>query len=157
MSDFPSTGPTTGSPFHVDRKILRTLHPVNRKFHVAVNLDLDAFGKRLEALRKRAGLTQTQLAEVVGGGTSKISEWESGGRKPDAEGLLRAAVRLGTTVDYLLTGSSGAAEWTRERLTALLADLEAGTWREIPPDQTVRKAPVKDVPRPTRQTKKRGA
>lgn len=97
---------------------------------MAVKLDLAGFGKRVGDLRDEAGLTQKQLAAVVGGGDSKVSEWESGKRAPDAESLMRLAVALGTTVDYLLTGEEGAGEWARDRLLALVNELNRGAWRE---------------------------
>ena len=52
--------------------------------------------------RKKAGLTQGELAEKVGVKRLTIWAYESGRRKPNQEMLERLAVALNCTIDDLL-------------------------------------------------------
>lgn len=52
--------------------------------------------------RKEAGLTQKQLANLLGLKRSSISKWENGASKPRAETLKKLADLLNCTVDELL-------------------------------------------------------
>jgi transcriptional regulator with XRE-family HTH domain len=61
-----------------------------------------SFGRRLRAMRRQIGLTQTELAGADMS-TSYISLLESGKRRPTADTLTRLAARLNTPVE-LLTG-----------------------------------------------------
>jgi len=67
-----------------------------------------AFGRRLIAIRKARGLTQTQLADLVGVKQSSISYHETEGDAPSGEMLMHLATALKTTVDELL-GAAPAA------------------------------------------------
>ena len=42
-------------------------------------------GKQIKKARHLAGLSQGELGNLIGKGTSTISEWESGKRSPDVE------------------------------------------------------------------------
>lgn len=67
------------------------------------NIDeLTEFGKRLSALRKQAGYTQTELAKELGISQRMISYYEAHTEHPPA-GLLPSLARLlGVTSDELL-------------------------------------------------------
>lgn len=52
--------------------------------------------------RKKAGLTQKQLAEKLGVTQACIGMWETGNRKPDIVDLKKLARVLGCTADELL-------------------------------------------------------
>ena len=58
-------------------------------------------GAKIRAARKAAGLTQPQVAEVMGCRQKDISRWENG-RPMLAETLKRLAAALGCSVDELL-------------------------------------------------------
>ena len=60
------------------------------------------FGDELKAIRKKKGLTQTQLAELCNVKQGTIANWESGIRKPDPETIARIADIFGVTTDSLL-------------------------------------------------------
>lgn len=61
--------------------------------------------KGLRRLRKKAGLTQVQLAAAIGSAsTGIVSMWESGVRSPRAEFLPKLAKVLGCTIDELYRG-----------------------------------------------------
>ena len=58
--------------------------------------------KNLERLRKAAGLTQAQLAELVGVDQATVSRWESGERWPMITIAFDVANALHCTIDDLL-------------------------------------------------------
>ncbi len=57
----------------------------------------------IAAERKRAGMTQAELAEVLGYSDKTISKWERAEGLPDVLCLKRMADRFGISVDALLT------------------------------------------------------
>ena len=60
-----------------------------------------AFGERLQEARRRAGLTQEELAEQLEVSRQAVSKWESGRGYPELEKLLYICERCGTTMDAL--------------------------------------------------------
>jgi transcriptional regulator with XRE-family HTH domain len=59
-------------------------------------------GAHLVDLRKAAGLTQTDLAELVGVPQQTIAFWEQSSRPPRSEALPRLAKALGVRVEALI-------------------------------------------------------
>jgi tetratricopeptide (TPR) repeat protein len=80
--------------------------------------DPAAVGRRLREERERAGLSQRQLA-FPGCTAAYISRVEAGARIPSLQILRELARRIGTTADYLATGSD------ESELSVRLADAEA--------------------------------
>lgn len=60
------------------------------------------FGERVAALRKKYGMTQSQLAEQLNVSNKTISRWETGDGYPEITLLAPLAKALGVSVDYLL-------------------------------------------------------
>ena len=60
------------------------------------------FGRKVKLLRKERGLTQKQLADMVGVAVSAISAYESGNRYPTYSGLITLARIFHVSTDYLL-------------------------------------------------------
>ena len=58
-------------------------------------------GKKIRALRFKAGLTQEQLAEKLGVGPQAVSKWENAAAMPDITALPVLAEVFGVTVDDL--------------------------------------------------------
>lgn len=69
-----------------------------------VKLYLKETGQRIMDRRKKLGLTQEQLAEKCELTTQAVSYFESGKRAMRPENLMKLAVGLGVSTDYLLTG-----------------------------------------------------
>lgn len=60
------------------------------------------FGKRLVQLRYERGLTQTQLAELIGSTQKNISHYETVGKLPPAVVVIKLAEALEVSTDQLL-------------------------------------------------------
>lgn len=60
------------------------------------------FGERIRQLRKAKGLTQAQLAELVGGTKVMVSSYELGTRFPPYTTLVKLAQIFGVSTDYML-------------------------------------------------------
>ena len=90
------------------RKIFtKTIDKVNNfRYNVNVIQKGDDKVNTVAERRKEAGLTQKQLANLLGLKRSSISKWENGASKPRAETLKKLADLLNCTVDELLKEAS---------------------------------------------------
>lgn len=70
--------------------------------HSVHSLDLMAFPDRLARLRKDKGLTQKELAEIVGLNQAQVHRYEKGAAEPSMSALKRLALALGVTTDELV-------------------------------------------------------
>ncbi len=59
-------------------------------------------GQRIRDARKKAGMTQAELAEKLGVPYQSVSQWERGLRKPKIETLKKFAVLLGVDIAYFM-------------------------------------------------------
>lgn len=92
-----------------------------------------SLAKNLRAFRRRADLTQTELATRSGVKQNAISSWEKGKAVPTVRSLVRIANGLGCSVDDLLAGVD--PEYDERRSSQLLHTIE-------PVSEFVRQAPV---------------
>ena len=63
-------------------------------------------GEKIKELRSAKGITQSELAEIVGVTTSAVSSYEVSARQPSYDILVKMAKLFNVTTDYLL-GMSG--------------------------------------------------
>ena len=63
------------------------------------------FNEKLQELRKKKGLTQEELAEILFVSRTAVSKWESGKGYPNIESLKAISVFFGITIDELLSGA----------------------------------------------------
>ena len=63
-------------------------------------------GEKLKEIRKRFGLSQEELAEMLNVSRQAITKWENDGGKPDIDNLLELSKKFGITVDSLLNNES---------------------------------------------------
>lgn len=64
--------------------------------------DVYDFGVRLRQLRKRKGITQSQLGEILGVTKNAVSHYESNTQTPSIAKIVQLAIHLNTSTDYLL-------------------------------------------------------
>ena len=70
---------------------------------------MSAIGVRIRDTRKRAKLTQQQLADWCGVSRAAVAQWENGTTNPATERVVKAAAALGVDSGYLL-GSNYAVD-----------------------------------------------
>ena len=69
-------------------------------------LDSDKIGRAIRTLRKKAGMTQKELADQLFISTMAVSKWETGKSVPDTATLQNLALILDMDVDGLLDGTA---------------------------------------------------
>lgn len=77
-------------------------------------------GNRIKELRKKNGMTQEKLADMLGVSTPAVSKWETGTSYPDITILSPLARALGTDLDSLLGFEEFISE---ERITAISQEI----------------------------------
>ena len=70
------------------------------------NLYIMGFAERLKKARNDRGLSQTDLARLVGIHYTQVGRYEKKGAQPSAEILSRLSNALGVSSDYLTNGTS---------------------------------------------------
>ena len=76
-------------------------------------------GERITVLRKRAKLSQEQLAKQLNVSASTIGMYEQGRREPSIRTLIALSQTFGVSLDYLLTGAE-ASERDAKRIAGIL-------------------------------------
>ncbi|MBT2634585.1 helix-turn-helix domain-containing protein [Bacillus sp. ISL-26] len=71
-------------------------------------------GKRITSLRKKANLTQEQMAAKLNITRSALSQYELGSRNPDYDLLIKIADFFDVSIDYLLRGEDHYKDKARE-------------------------------------------
>lgn len=73
------------------------------------------FGKRISVLRRKAGLSQAELAEKLGVTSQAVSKWECGNAIPDVDLLLELSHLYQVTINEMLEDMDLIFELTGER------------------------------------------
>ena len=68
------------------------------------------FQQRLYDLRKKAGLSQEGLADLLGVTRQAVQKWEAGASRPDMDNLAALARYFNVTLDYLVRGIESQTE-----------------------------------------------
>lgn len=89
----------------------------------------DGFSTKLRLARKRANLTQKQLAERIGALQNSVSQWECGLIRPSPDVIRTLCEALNVTADYLLGVAPAPAQLTG---VPVQANLICITPRKIP-------------------------
>ncbi len=66
------------------------------------------FSEKIKAARKKCGISQEGLAELLGVSRQAVSKWELGDGYPQTEKLAELARTLNVSLDYLLLGEEAA-------------------------------------------------
>lgn len=64
---------------------------------------------RIQLQRKEKGLSQDDLASVIGVSRQAVSKWESEQSSPDLDKIISLSDYFGVTTDYLLKGTESPA------------------------------------------------
>ena len=76
-------------------------------------MNLDSFaqtlGDRLRTYRERAGLTQSDVADMLNITAQAYSHYETGRRAPSPDNFYRIAQIYHTSMEYLLTGEQDSS------------------------------------------------
>ena len=83
------------------------------------------FSEKLIRLRRREGLSQEVLAEVLGVSRQAVSRWEQGTALPDGAKLLPCARHFGVSVDWLL---DDAQDWEAQAAPAAPGKARSLAW-----------------------------
>lgn len=67
------------------------------------------FQERLFELRRQAGLSQEDLANILDVTRQAVQKWESGASRPDMDNLVALAEHFHVSLDYLLLGRAMAS------------------------------------------------
>ncbi|ANT66609.1 LexA family protein [Aeromonas hydrophila] len=93
--------------------------------------------ERIKELRKKQGLTQQKLGELVGASRASVSQWESGEHSPSGDYLIALAKVFGVSPHWLSTGK-GSPELSNvepavipqgNHRVPILSYVQAGHWR----------------------------
>ena len=75
------------------------------------------FGNKIYRLRKNIGLSQNQLADMLGISGKAISKWETGCAKPQLDTIKKLSAIFNVTVDELLCSSVPEKQITKIVIT----------------------------------------
>jgi transcriptional regulator with XRE-family HTH domain len=117
----------------LSRKPLYTVPAIPRRTKSGNLIPMGYLGQ-LKALRKKRGLSQAQLAEIMGVEQPTIQRWETGSRMPDLDSLTALAKALGVSAGSLLDGDDLLASIGPTLF--IKGEVQAGAWRaaaELPP------------------------
>ena len=78
-------------------------------------------GPRIAALRRSAGISQSELAQKLKISPSAVGMYEQGRREPALDILAAMAEIFGVTIDFLVTGKAVSTE-EESRLNELLME-----------------------------------
>ena len=79
-----------------------------------INFNLEGFGSRIAELRKTAGLSQTQLADILNISHKHLNNIERGRKGPSIDLLVIMADYFHVSADYLLTGQEASGAFFAE-------------------------------------------
>lgn len=77
--------------------------------------NMESIGRRIAELRKKANMTQMELADHMGITFQSISNWERGNTMPDISKLPELAELFDVTIDELLGKESKLIKRQRRR------------------------------------------
>lgn len=71
-------------------------------------------GLKIQDLRKKAQLTQDELAEILGVSRQALSKWENGSSIPDIDKVILISESFSVTTDYLLKDSPTQQDYHKD-------------------------------------------
>ena len=89
---------------------------------------LHAMGLRIRQQRERLGLSQRQLAELLGTAPPNLNYYERGSRSAPIEVVVNLAKTLGVSTDYLLGGAEDLKFYADDEVASTFE-----AFRRLPP------------------------
>ena len=74
---------------------------------------------RIQYLRKQRGLSQEELADMVGVSRQSVSKWESEQSTPDLDKIIVMSDLFEVTTDYILKGIEPVSTTSKKTIKAL--------------------------------------
>lgn len=90
-----------------------------------------SLGNRLKDLRKKKGLNQTEMGEVLGVTLNTVFNIESGKSDMPSEMLKKASEFFEVSTDYLITGKESTGEISEEEREVLTAMREDTAFKKV--------------------------
>ena len=87
-------------------------------------MDAKSIGKTLATLRKKAGLTQSELANMLRISDKTVSKWENGQGYPDIVMFPEIAAIFNVTVDYLMLGEKKGISFAGNMLVDVVKNID---------------------------------
>lgn len=116
---------------------------------------MDTFKDRIRKLREEKGLTQEELAKILGISRATLASWETGRREPDFETTSKIAEFFGVSIDYLLgrtnnPAPNGSGKPSLEEEFSEIANVLRRSGKKLTPEDKKRiariiKAAIEDV------------
>ena len=88
-------------------------------------MDTAFIGKNIAALRKKAKMTQLELAKNLGVSDKAVSKWENGHGYPDITVLPDLAALFGVSIDYIMLGEKKGIAIAGNMLVDIIKNIEA--------------------------------
>src|SRR5690554_3620657 len=82
-----------------------------------------SFGQRVKLRRRQLGLTQKELAKLIGISRSAVNSWEIGDHTPGGDSAVKLPVYLQCSWDWLVTGKGDVSDKTPDVTKELLVPL----------------------------------
>ena len=82
----------------------------------------DVFATKLKQLRKKRGISQAALANILHVSRSCVANYEKGDRQPDIAAVCKLADYFGVTIDYLY-GHAVAQETVKQKALPTKLDI----------------------------------
>ena len=87
----------------INSAVVGSMQPVNCTIFLLEVMNMD-IADRLQELRKKAGYSQEQVAEMLGLSRQAVSKWESGQGKPEIHNIVKLTEIYNVSADYILLG-----------------------------------------------------
>lgn len=87
-------------------------------------MDTGIIGKNIAELRKKAHMTQSELAHQLGLSDKAVSKWENGHGYPDITVLPDLASLFGVTIDYIMLGEKKGIAIAGNMLVDIIKNIE---------------------------------
>lgn len=105
--------------------------------------------KRIKEKRLAAGLTQSELGNLLGVSKVTVCHWEKGDKVPSANHLINLSKILNVSIDYLLGSDAYVVSSSDKKYGLMMADEEINIIRELRKHEKLYNMLINDNPKRT--------